>query len=250
MRAVKQSPEGTLDTCCAPLSLPSWPVGYFNRNVARPFSRYRRERDMRQGANPRSGYLLAALWGVGACSMLLLVVLIVLFGVQLGGRRVILHGRMPHADIVRLHRLWLATGYGVVSSDNASICTTVRDEKDGVAQQPSSFRAVVLCVGDRKLTLGLAQRECRTLDNAWECTSSGAPVFVIPFALIFVPVSVALFGSMLLYLLRRKAAGRRLAGQQCVKCGYCLFGLTSTRCPECGTPFNVNPDAPPQAPRS
>lgn len=34
---------------------------------------------------------------------------------------------------------------------------------------------------------------------------------------------------------------RREAGR-CVKCGYSLRGLTATRCPECGTPFEAAHD--------
>gem|GEM_PF-2832980 len=28
-------------------------------------------------------------------------------------------------------------------------------------------------------------------------------------------------------------------GEVCLECGYCLRGLTSPRCPECGTPFDA-----------
>jgi len=33
---------------------------------------------------------------------------------------------------------------------------------------------------------------------------------------------------------------REPAGMYCESCGYCLYGLTEPRCPECGTPFDAD----------
>ena len=48
--------------------------------------------------------------------------------------------------------------------------------------------------------------------------------------------------SLALLLRRRWRTHRRRKLGLCVKCGYNLTGLTSPRCPECGTGFDLEPE--------
>ncbi|MBK8269964.1 MAG: hypothetical protein IPK83_17370 [Planctomycetes bacterium] len=55
-------------------------------------------------------------------------------------------------------------------------------------------------------------------------------LFNSPFALGL--TVIILFKDVVAFVVQRR---RRLPGPACEKCGYCLTGLTSSVCPECGT---------------
>jgi len=61
------------------------------------------------------------------------------------------------------------------------------------------------------------------------------PIVGIPlaFALTFLITSLVLCGST--YIRRRISPP--IPPGHCTRCGYCLFGLPTNICPECGTPF-------------
>lgn len=61
--------------------------------------------------------------------------------------------------------------------------------------------------------------------------------------LVLIP---ALFTLMLVVSLRQLAAQRRRErlAPLCQRCGYSLKGLSSSRCPECGSPFDREVDRP------
>ncbi len=62
---------------------------------------------------------------------------------------------------------------------------------------------------------------------------SWLPIGLAALWLIFVPMMLAIVA------VRRKYWPVYGLGR-CQHCGYMLFGLTSKRCPECGTPFEEN----------
>ena len=53
-------------------------------------------------------------------------------------------------------------------------------------------------------------------------------------------VIAAIVVPLLITWRRRILHSRTVKYDRCRKCNYPLEGLTSTRCPECGTPFNPN----------
>jgi len=77
--------------------------------------------------------------------------------------------------------------------------------------------------------------------NMWQALRTGlihrrsAACIVLVSVLFAFWVGYSAIGSLLVWVRRRYWP--IFPPGHCKKCGYCLFGLTTRRCPECGTPF-------------
>ena len=85
----------------------------------------------------------------------------------------------------------------------------------------SEGRRVLICVGCGVVLIGLV---VLPLSRPWAMTLGWS----IPTTLLVMLVLVALFDRLIIL---------DSSGARCQSCGYDLAGLTSPRCPECGTFF-------------
>jgi hypothetical protein len=85
----------------------------------------------------------------------------------------------------------------------------------------------ILCIGPT-LTFKARSAFPGTVQYMFDAWSLGESLFLL------LP-GLAVAGALV--IARRQAAQALVDGPQCAKCGYCLRGNTSGRCPECGEPI-------------
>lgn len=162
----------------------------------------------------------------------------VLYFAQHRSFRIFVNGGIPVTELNTLYKLWMMADSSMPSSTGTylSIATT-HENNEELPRQPRSIAEIIVCSGRNKLAIGLIRRQCQAGNNGWSCTYRGAPVILLSFWLMAGIPSVVMLIGILAMLLRRHVLPRTVAARTCEKCSYPLIGLTSDRCPECGTPF-------------
>lgn len=173
-----------------------------------------------------------ALCGIG------LFLIVVLCFAQRRSFRVFVNGGIPATELGTLYDLWIMTNSAIPSSEGTHLSISTTHESDEeLSRQPVSLAEMVVCSGRNRMAVGLVRRECRTHGNGWSCTYRGAPVVLLSYwSMAGVPGVIGLL-AVLAILFRRRILSLKVDARACQNCGYLLIGLTSERCPECGTPF-------------
>lgn len=173
-----------------------------------------------------------------ATSCIVLLLTAIIYFAQLRSFRVFVNGGIPTRELTALYKIWMMTDSMVPSPEGTHFSIAIAGEGDDeIPRRPTSMAEIVICTGRNKLAIGRVQRECKTRKKGWECTYRGAPVVLFPFWLLLGVPGIVVLMLVVTILLRRHVLAQDRDGSSCQRCGYLLFGLTSDRCPECGTPF-------------
>ena len=85
-----------------------------------------------------------------------------------------------------------------------------------------------------QIDLRFVQIDLRQMSgDPWTVARLHCSIISLPMWLVSVVLSAPTF--ILIYKRRARSMRQRNPGPYCEKCGYSLFGLSSNRCPECGT---------------
>ena len=88
----------------------------------------------------------------------------------------------------------------------------------------------------RRVLMPVLLLPMRLVDLVWGSGDTVSPWFVVAIVGRFWAGVGAAAAMTLVHWWQRRVAVRSEPGQHCRSCGYCLRGLTSARCPECGHP--------------
>ncbi len=176
-----------------------------------------------------------------AIAILVAVLLTVAWVVSANQPRVFICSDSLKADTELLCRLWTIGDGWLRTPQQAS--TTMRISEDEVPDVP--FRlpgaSMVLAATEGSLIFGRVERTSKRTLADWSCRVAGDPIVVLPLWLLLamsLGVSALIAG---LFGVRRHRRSHRRDENTCTECGYLLIGLTSSRCPECGTSFEDTP---------
>jgi hypothetical protein len=125
----------------------------------------------------------------------------------------------------RTHLLWVQAG---------SVEVLHVDVNDPRLPSLLNGRARMGAIGRQDLGIIYFARPTST-DPDYSPEQTVVPLWILVLILLIYPVGVGMTR-----VARRWMNVARLNRHLCIKCSYSLRGLTEPRCPECGTPFEMN----------
>ncbi len=158
---------------------------------------------------------------------------------QSSAARTLILGPVSSDMVLSLHRNWNRSG-AYLPGGQISVAISASEQLSEplsgmIPTKPQT--SFVVSIASGTMAIGRVNTECKSDDRAWRCTTAGASIVVLPLTeCLAFPAGLIAAGAVLLVLAARARNANRRG--HCRGCGYCLYGLQSERCPECGIPFS------------